>query len=199
MAYNVLKRRQVGATGGQYGSTVGYTGYGVGAADCAPGCAPSVIGSAGTPGCGTGTMPGSECGLRVLFRRSASIAVGPAGTANIEILAGRGGAFKPRAVYMVGTATDDPSVNARLEIANVTVMGEPQLINYNGLTDVTQRGITDFYNLQCMPQPVDWAVFGSSQGQGLIIDVVNPDTAQTAYLYIALWGDAASSDLIGTR
>lgn len=194
--FNALKRRQVGAAG-QYGSTVGYTGYGVGAADCAPGCAPSVIGSAGTPGCGTGTMPGSECGLRVLFRRSGSI--GAAGTANIEILAGRGGAFKPRAVYMVGTATDDPSVNARLEIANITVMGDPQLINFNGLTDTTQRGITDFYNLQYMPQPVDWAVFGSSAGQGLVIDVVNPDAAQAAFLYIAIWGDAASSDLLGTR
>lgn len=194
--FNALKRRQVGAAG-QYGSTVGYTGYGVGAADCAPGCAPSVIGSAGTPGCGTGTMPGSECGLRVLFRKSASVAA--SGTSNIEILAGRGGAFKPRAVYMVGTATDDPSVNARFEIANVTVMGEPQLINYNGLTDTTQRGVTDFYNLQCMPQPVDWAVFGSSQGQGLIIDVVNPDAAQAAFLYIAIWGDSANSDLIGTR
>lgn len=190
-------RRKVGATGPVYGSTSGYSGYGTSATDCAPACAPGVIGNAGSPGCGTGTMPGSECGLRVLFRRSTSIAA--SGTQNIEILAGRGGAFKPRAVYMVGTATDDPSVNARLEIANVTVMGDPQLINFNGITDATQRGITDFYNLQCMPQPVDWAVFGSSAGQGLVIDVVNPDAAQAAFLYIAIWGDAASSDLLGTR
>ena len=194
--FNALKRRQVGAAG-QYGSTVGYTGYGVGATDCAPGCAPGVIGNAGTPGCGTGTMPGSECGLRVLFRKSALIPVSTA--ASVEILAGRSGAFKPRAVYMVGVATDDPSVNARTEIANVTVMGEPQLINFNGVTDVTQRGISDFYNLQCMPQPVDWAVFGSSAGQGLILDIFNPDAAQTAYLYIAIWGDAATSDLLGQR
>lgn len=194
--FNALKRRQVGAAG-QYGSTVGYTGYGVGAADCAPGCASSVIGSAGTPGCGTGTMPGSECGLRVLFRKSALIPVSTA--ASVEILAGRSGAFKPRAVYMVGVATDDPSVNARIEISNVTVMGDPQLVNFNGVTDVTQRGISDFYNLQCMPQPVDWAVFGSSAGQGLILDIFNPDAAQTAYLYIAIWGDAATSDLLGQR
>lgn len=197
MANYTLKRRQVGATGPTYGATQGFSGYGVGASDCAPACAPGVIGNAGSPGCGTGRMPGSECGLRVLFRRSASIAA--TATANIEILAGRGGAFKPSAVYMVGTATDDPSVNARLEIANVTVMGDPQLINFNGLTDATQRGITDFYNLQCMPQPVDWSVFGSSAGQGLVIDVVNPDAAQAAFLYIAIWGDAASSDLLGTR
>jgi hypothetical protein len=190
-------RRKVGATGPLYGNTVGYTGYGVGATDCQPGCAPGVIGNAGSPGCGTGTMPGSECGLRVLFRKSASIPVSTA--ASIEILAGRSGAFKPRAVYMVGLATDDPSVNARIEISNVTVMGDPQLVNFNGVTDSTQRGISDFYNLQCMPQPVDWAVFGSSAGQGLILDVFNPDAAQTAFLYVAIWGDAATSDLLGQR
>lgn len=196
MAFNPV-RRKVGAAGPSYGSTVGYTGYGVGAADCAPACAPGVIGNAGSPGCGTGTMPGSECGLRVLFKKSGSIAA--SANASLEILAGRGGAFKPRAAYMVGVATDDPSVNARLEIDNITVMGDPQLINFNGVGDETQRGITDFYNLQCMPQPVDWAVFGSSSGQGLIVDVTNPDDAQAAYLYIAIWGDAASSDLLGTR
>lgn len=194
--YNPLRRKQVGA-GGQYGSTSGYSGYGAGAADCAPACAPGVIGNAGTPGCGTGTLPGSECGLRVLFRRSAPIAA--SATANIEILAGRGGAYKPRMIYMVGTAVADPSVNARLEIANVTVMGDPQNINFNGVTDATQRGITDFYNLQYMPMPVDWAVFGSSTGQGLVIDVVNPDADTAVFLYVAIWGDAASSDLLGTR
>ena len=201
-----VQRPRVGATAGLYGQATGYTGYGTPSSvydaagnliPCAPACAPAVIGNAGTPGCGTGTMPGSECGLRVLFRRSDSIAATATGT--LEALAGRGGAFKPRAAYMVGIADDDPSVNARFEIANITVMGDPQLINFDGVTNANNRGLTDFYNLQCMPQPVDWAVFGSSQGQGLTIQVVNPDPAQDAILYVAIWGDAASSDLLGQR
>lgn len=191
-----LRRPQVGASL-SYGGTTAYTGYGVPGADCAPACQPAVIGNAGAPGCGTGTMPGGECGLRVLFRKSDVIAA--SASATLEALAGRGGAFKPRACYMIGVADDDPSVNARLEIANITVMGDPQLINFDGVTNANNRGITDFYNLQCMPQPVDWAVFGSSQGQGLSIQVVNPDAAQDVFLYVAIWGDAASTDLLGTR
>ncbi len=192
MKYNPLKRPQVG--GGSYGDSTGYNGYnGV----CNQSGIPSVIGNAGSPGCGTSSMPGSECGLRVLFVKSASIAA--SASATVEVLAGRGGAFKPRAVYMVGTSTADPSVNARLEIANITVMGDPQLINFNGATDATQRGITDFYNLQCMPQPVDWAVFGSSAGQGLTFTLVNPDADTAVYLYVAIWGDAATTDMVGQR
>lgn len=201
-----IRRPQVGAVSGYYGTTNGYSGYGQPTRSyddagneipCAPACAPSVIGNAGTPGCGTGTMPGTECGLRVLFRRSNLVPALTAGS--LEALAGRSGAFKPRSAYMVGIANDDPSTNARFEIANITVMGEPQLINFDGVTNVNNRGLTDFYNLQCMPQPVDWAVFGSSPGQGLSIEVVNPDPVQGAILYVAIWGDAASSDLLGQR
>lgn len=201
-----VRRPQVGAAPGYYGTVAGYSGYGTpqqtydaagNPIPCAPACAPSVIGNAGAPGCGTGTAPGQECGLRVLFRRSAVIAAGASGS--LEALAGRSGAFKPRSAYMVGIADDDPSVNARFEIANITVMGTPQLINFDGVTNVNNRGLTDFYNLQCMPQPVDWDVFGSSQGQGLQIEVVNPDPAQDAILYVAIWGDAASADLLAQR
>lgn len=194
MIRNPLRKSpQVG--GGSYGDTQSYNGFG----GCATGgpYKPSVIGNAGLPGCGTATSPGQECGLRVLFVKSASIAASAAAT--VEVLAGRGGAYKPRAAYMVGVSTADPSVNARVEITNITVMGDPQLINFNGVTDATQRGVTDFYNLQCMPQPVDWAVFGSSVGQGLTFSLLNPDAAVAAFLYIAIWGDAADVSLIGQR
>ena len=195
MNYNPLRKKSPQVGGGSYGGSVGYSGFG--GTDCSNTGIPSVLGNAGTPGCGTSTSPGQECGLRVLFVKSASIAASAAAT--VEVLAGRGGAYKPRAAYMVGVSTADPSVNARVEITNITVMGDPQLINFNGVTDATQRGVTDFYNLQCMPQPVDWAVFGSSVGQGLTFSLLNPDAAVAAFLYIAIWGDAADVSLIGQR
>lgn len=188
------RRPQFGATGDMYGSAYGSSTYS--APDCAPACAPTVIGNAGIPGCGTGTLPGTECKLKLLFRRS-DTAVAAGATATVEALAGRAGAFKPRAVYMIGIGDDDPSVNARFEILNVTVMGTPQLINYDGTTVAANRGITDFFNLQCMPQPVDWQVFGSSAGQGLQIAIRNPDAALDAIFYLAVWGDAADTSLIG--
>lgn len=180
-----------------YGTSLAGDPYGTAVPGCSTPCAPSVIGNAGVPGCGTGTLPGGECHLKLVFRRSDSVA--PQGTATVEVLAGRGGAFKPRAVYMVGIGVSDPSINARFEILDVRVMGTPQLINYSGATVAAERGLTDFFNLQCAPQPVDWQMFGASQGQGLQITILNPEPAggENAYFYIAVWGDAATEDLLG--
>ena len=189
-------RRKYGAAGAPYGvTTSGWDQSGTGSPGCATPCAPSVVGNAGTPGCGTSTLPGTECHLKLVFKNSGSVA--GSGTATVEVLAGRSGAFKPRAVYMVGIGAADPSINARFEILDVTVMGNPQLVSYQGTTVATDRGLTDFFNLQCAPQPVDWAVFGSSAGQGLNIVVRNPDPAAAAVFYIAVWGDGASPDLVG--
>lgn len=190
----LTQRPRFGAAGDQYGQAYGSSTYS--APDCAPACAPTVLGNAGVPGCGTGTLPGTECKLKVLFRRS-DTSVAAVTNATVEALAGRAGAFKPRSVYMIGIGEADPSVNARFEILNVTVMGNPQLVNFDGVTVAGNRGITDFFNLQCMPQPVDWQVFGASAGQGLQITVRNPDAALAAFFYLAVWGDAADTSLIG--
>lgn len=189
-----LTRPRFGASGDQYGQAYGTQSYS--APDCAPACAPTVLGNAGIPGCGTGTLPGTECKLKVLFRRS-DTSVAAVTNATVEALAGRAGAFKPRAVYMIGIGEVDPSVNGRFEILNVTVMGNPQLVNFDGVTVAGNRGITDFFNLQCMPQPVDWQVFGASAGQGLQITVRNPDPALAMFFYLSVWGDAADTSLIG--
>lgn len=193
MRSRVRRRPQVGAAGG-YGDTQAQSWPGFSAPGCAPACEPTVVGNAGVPGCGTGTIPGTECSLKLLFRNSGTVAA--AATIEIEALAGRGGAFKPRAVYMVGIGDADSSVNVRFEILNVTVLGNPQLISYDGLTVLTNRGLSDFFNLQCAPQPVDWAVIGASPGQGLNITVANIGQVD-ARLYVAVWGDAAEQDLIG--
>lgn len=188
-------RRKYGASSTSYGGVTGTGWDGVPTPGCATPCAPSVVGNAGTPGCGTATLPGTECHLKVVFKNSGTVEA--EATATVEVLAGRSGAFKPRAVYMVGIGAEDPSINARFQILDVTVMGNPQLVSYQGTTVATDRGLTDFFNLQCAPQPVDWAVFGASAGQGLNIVVRNPDAAVDAVFYIAVWGDAASSELIG--
>jgi len=196
MAFNPMKRRpQVGAGGLPYGTSQGFGSYNSADPGCATACSPAVVGNAGLPGCGTGTIPGTECSLKLLFKRSDD-AIAAATNAEVEALAGRAGAFKPRAVYMIGTGSDDTSVNVRFEILNVTVMGNPQLVNYDGTTVAGNRGITDFFNLQCMPQPVDWAVFGASAGQGLNVTVRNVG-AVAALFYLAVWGDGASTSMIG--
>lgn len=188
------RRPQVGAAG-QYGAaqTSGFP-YFPATQDCAQACEPTVVGNAGVPGCGTGTIPGTECSLKILFRNSETVAAGA--TADVEALAGRGGAFKPRAVYMVGIGAEDSALNVRFEILNITVLGNPQLITFDGATNAANRGITDFFNLQCAPQPVDWATIGSSQGQGLLVSIRNTGTVD-AILYIAIWGDGASTGLVG--
>jgi hypothetical protein len=191
-----LRRPHVGAQGQGYGSTStsGFP-FNMPQQDCVQACEPTVVGNAGMMGCGTGTIPGTECSLKILFRNSGAV---PAGTqVDIEALAGRGGAFKPRAVYMIGVATGDTATNVRFEILNITVLGDPQLINFDGASQPLNRGITDFFNLQCAPQPVDWATIGASQGQGLVITVVNTSADEEARLYVALWGDGASTSLIG--
>lgn len=190
------KRPYFGADPSPYGGVATSNPWGVTPPGCAPACQPTVIGNAGVPGCGTGTLPGSECGLKILFRNSGSVAAATA--ASFEALAGRGGAFKPRAIYMVGIATADPAVNVRFSIDNITVGGMPQLISFDGVTTAVNRGISDFFNLQCMPQPVDWQVIGSSAGQGIQFTVTNLDPNDAATLYVSLWGDAADTALIGT-
>lgn len=196
MQHKTLARRpHFGAATDPYGSTQGLNPYGVTPPGCAPACQPTVLGNAGLPGCGTGTLPGSECHLKIVFRNSGSVAA--ATSIQFEVLAGRAGAFKPRSVYMVGISSVDPATNVRFSIDNITVMGAPQLVSFDGATVLTNRGLTDFFNLQCMPQPVDWAVFGSSAGQGLQFSVTNLDPNDAATLYVCVWGDAADTTLIG--
>lgn len=192
---NPLRKRtpHYGQSNTGYGSTSAGSGWNQ--AGCSTATPTNVVGNAGTPGCGTSTLPGTECQLKLVFKNSGEVAAGA--ESSIEVLAGRAGAFKPRAVYMVGIGSADPSVNVRFQILDVNVMGDPQLVNYQGSSIAIERGLTDFFNMQCMPQGVDWTVFGSSAGQGLQITVRNLEPATAAVFYIAIWGDAASCDLVG--
>lgn len=61
------------------------------------------------------------------------------------------------------------------EICNVTVLGEPQLVSFNGVTDSSLRGSSLLFSDLDVS---NWGIFGCSPGQGLIIDVCNPHESQ---------------------
>ncbi len=83
-----------------------------------------------------------------------------------------------------------------IEIANITVMGDPQLINFNGATDATQRGTSLlFKNNQDW---IDFAIFGSSPGQGLVFDLVNPNNYSVT-ISIILGGISGEYEMLGQR
>lgn len=159
-------------------------------------------GNAGIPGCGTGTVAGSECALQILPFRSALIPAGTAGV-NLNISALRAGAFKPRAWYVFGigatAATSDQ--NVRFEITELTVQGIPQFVSTSSTTPVGAGAgntcLSDSFLKPDDPLPVSFMVFGSDQGQTLDLTVNNLGNID-AYFYVTLWGDAAEVAAVGT-
>lgn len=170
------------------GASTSYGGIDAGQGlGCANVSVPRVIGDAGLPGCGTQTVPGTECGFRILWKK---IDLEASGTGVIEILAGRAGGFKSRYWYGFGIQTDAPATNLRFEITNIKALGEDQLIFDGTAAGSLDRGISDFVNRQDFPMPNDFKVFGAAPGQGLKISLQNlHDVAQT--VYFCFWGDAA--------
>lgn len=129
--------------------------------------------------------------IRDNFRQSGLIE--PGVTATIEVLAGRSGAMKPTEVQMYGVS-ESGSQNVQFELLDITIMGNPQLINYQGTTVRSDRGLVKFYNT---PRPVDWSVFGSSAGQGLCIVVRNMSKKLRGSVYVNVRGYNTDCDLIG--
>ena len=158
-------------------------------------------GDAGIPGCGTGTVAGSECGLQILPYRSETVA--PGNTANLRIGALRAGAFKARAWYMfgIGNGAANSATNVRFEVTEVTVQGIPQFISTSA--NVPAAGaqgnvcLSDSFLRQDKPMPVSFMVFGTDQGQTLDVTVRNIGNI-AADLYVTLWGDAAEVSAVGT-
>ena len=102
------------------------------------------------------------------------------------------GAFHPQFMQMIvkNAKTKEDSF---VEICNVTVMGDPQLIGFNGQTDKSQRGTSLTYKDQ---QVVDFSTFGSSEGQGLSFRFANPNSFDVE-VTIILVGIDSSVDTIG--
>jgi hypothetical protein len=105
------------------------------------------------------------------------------------------GAFSPQSIQMIvrNAKTKEDSF---IEICNVTVMGDPQLINFNGKTNKSQRGTSLVFKEQ--QDFIDWAVFGSSVGQGLSFDFANPHSFDVE-VTIILVGIDASVGMVGQR
>ena len=82
-----------------------------------------------------------------------------------------------------------------VEICNITVMGDPQLIGFNGKTDKSQRGTSLTYKEQ---QVVDFSTFGSSEGQGLSFQFANPNSFDVE-VTIILVGIESNTNAIGQR
>jgi hypothetical protein len=108
-----------------------------------------------------------------------------------EIYAGRVGAFKPRMIKMLGLKNDFEKVN--FEILGTYIMGMPQNINYGGhfIPEHVESSLTyeDF-------RPIDWMVFGSSCGQGLMFNLRNPHDFPIK-IYMMVYGDPAENQIIG--
>lgn len=158
-------------------------------------------GNAGIPGCGTGTVAGSECGLQILPYRSETVA--PGNLATLRIAALRAGAFKPRAWYMfgIGSGAANSATNVRFEITELTVQGIPQFISTSA--NVPAAGaqgnvcLSDSFITSDEPVPVSFMVFGTDQGQTLDMTVRNLGNIN-ADLYVTFWGDAAEVSAVGT-
>jgi len=103
-------------------------------------------------------------------------------------------AFFPHLMQMIvrNAKTKEDSF---VEICNVTVMGDPQLINFNGKTDKRQRGTSLVFK---EAQNVDFAVFGASDGQGLAFNFANPHSFDIE-VTIILIGISVETNKVGGR
>jgi hypothetical protein len=111
----------------------------------------------------------------------------------IEITA-LSGSFHPQFMQMIvkNAKTKEDSF---VEICNVTVMGDPQLIGFDGQTVKSQRGTSLTYKDQ---QIIDFSVFGSLEGQGLSFSFANPNSFDVE-VTIILVGIDSNVDKIGQR
>lgn len=135
--------------------------------------------------CSTGSVPGSECHKKLIFK---NFVIGSNDIITAEILAGRAGAFKVRKMQILVRRSNDLDCYASIEIGKIYCSDCPQTINYQ-----KERSLSDVFK---EPVDVDFMVFGAREGEGLKIEFYNPNH-EAVNVYVTLWGDAATSDLLG--
>jgi len=146
-------------------------------------------GNAGIPGCG---LTGDVCNYQLLGAVIRDVA--PDSAYTIEIQALRAVAFKPRFIYVfgIGSTPATSGTNVRFDITNVTIGGNPQLINFTGASPGADYAVlSDSYNRMDHPCAVSWAAFGTTNGNSLTISGRNLGDIE-ADLYFQIWGDAAN-------
>lgn len=102
-------------------------------------------------------------------------------------------AFRPSNLA-IKVISDKIMAKEFIEICNVTVMGDPQLTNFNGLTDASMRGSSLIFENGL--DISNWSIFGASPGQGLVIDFANPHNFDIK-VELLLSGWETKSDYLG--
>ncbi len=108
-----------------------------------------------------------------------------------EILSGIFSAFKPFELQI--QVKNSKGITKDVEIYNITVMGAPQLINYDGSTITQNRGSSLVFNSF---QNYQFHTFGCSAGQGVWFGFNNPYNEQLTLL-ITIVGSESNINNIG--
>lgn len=82
-----------------------------------------------------------------------------------------------------------------VEIGCITVLGDPQVVNFDGMNNPKNRGSSWIFRDS---KTVNFLTIGSSPGQGLMIYGVNPNDKEVT-VYVKLKGTSASVEKIGRR
>lgn len=120
--------------------------------------------------------------------------VSPQAASTVELLSSNKGFLaKTLMMIVVNRATLENSI---VEIANITVMGTPQLVGYNGCTDASLRGSSLTFKEQ--QNWINFDIFGAYDGQGLTFYLVNPNDYEIS-VSIILGGLIVSSEMVGCK
>lgn len=164
----------------------------------------SSYGSTIIPGCGTSRNKRFEDELQQLRLDSdkskeykyvvKNSTVSPNAASSVELLSSNKG-FLTRTLMMI-VLNRSTLENSIVEIANITVMGSPQLVGFNGVTDASLRGSSLLFKEQF--NQINFDVFGSYDGQGLMFNLVNPNEYEIS-VSIILGGLIVSSEMVGCK
>jgi len=111
------------------------------------------------------------------------------GTGEIELNPERCSALKPESLEI--RAFDEKGNETWVEILNIVVLGDPQLVNFDGETQSLNRGSSWFFKIERL---VNFKTIGSREGQGLYI-YLNSD--KKVSVYVKIKGSIASKEEIG--
>lgn len=164
----------------------------------------SILGNAGTLGHSTSRNKRFENELRQLRLDPdkskeckyvvKNSTVFPNAASSVELLSSNKG-FLTKTLMMI-VLNRSTLENSIVEIANVTVMGSPQLVGFNGVTDSSLRGSSLLFKEQ--QNWINFDVFGAYDGQGLTFDLVNPNEYEIS-VSIILGGLIVSSEMVGCK
>jgi len=103
--------------------------------------------------------------------------------------------FEPRAVRLIGSQVDKPSVNRRFIVGSIEVGKSPQLAlrNRHPITSIESGLISDVFSRSRDPLLINWSVFSTTGlARELEIHVYNPNE-QGILVSSCIWGNAVSS------